>query len=496
MSCAMKKNSNNLIKLFFMIILTVGVQVLTLVKSTIVASTFGTTESMDAYNYANSFVSFVFGIAVAGISTIIIPEYANKRDRRVVDTFITVVYGGSLLLAVAMILLRYPIVNLFSNKGDSFITTAANILVIILPAQYLAAFSGVTTAYLQCENKHNVPKIINLLCQSGIILLLAVRNGKMDIFEYALIVAGGNGLIFLIETAAALKRDWRYQPALLLGQEEKSCLVRFLPIIFSSGVYQLSLLTDSMIASFLSTGMITILSYSTQISSMVSAVVVRNLLLYIYPQITKNVRTIGYQKHFWKQTKALHAIVCLMIAGFACVGKEAILVLLNRGFFSAEACEIVFYSSLIYIFGQGISVIRDMVYRYFYAVGNTKIPAQNSILVSICNISISLVLVKSVGFYGIIIGTVLSSVISLSVILIRFHQTIGLSERAICVADHFIRNFVILTVTIVAVYMTKLLLPVENYMLHILVFGIETVIIYAILQLLINKEVVRAIKML
>lgn len=488
------KKKSSFTKLAVMIVLTVCVHILTLVKSTIVASSFGTSEAMDAYNFANSIVSFLFGIAVSGISTIIIPEYANKRDRHVVDTFITVIYGGTLITAAVMILLRYPIVNLFSNKGKYFSTVAANVMVVLLISQYLAAFSGITTAFFQCENKHNIPKLINLLCQLLIIVTLAYVHDRISVLEYAVIISGGNVLCFVVDTVVALKSGWRYKLTLRLNNAATAILSRFVPIIFSGGVYRLSLLLDSMIASLLSTGMITILGYSTQISSIASSIVVGNLLLYIYPKITRDVQTSGYQNRFWKQTQGLHAIVCLMIAGFICVGKEAVFVLLNHGKFSSESCEIVFYAAAIYIFGQGISILRDMIYRYFYAVGNTKIPAQNSLLVSACNISISLILVKLIGFYGIVLGTVAASIISLLVIMVRFHKTIGFSSKVLHIISLFLKNFVVMLLTIVVVYATKLLILIDNNLISIFVFGLETVMVYIMIQRITNKEVIAALK--
>lgn len=477
-------------------VITVAVHILTLIKSTTAASVFGTSEGMDAYNFANSIVSFVFGITVSGISTIIIPEYANKRERAVVDTFITVIYGATLMVTAAMIFFRYPIVYLLSNKGEAFSTIAANILVVLLISQYLAAFSGITTAFFQCENKHNIPKIINLLCQGLVIAVLACVHGTMNILEYAMIISGGFLLCFAIDTAAAIKSGWRFKPTFRLDNAGISILNRFVPIIFSGGVYRLSLLIDSMMATRLPTGMITILGYSTQISSIASSIVVGNLLLYMYPQITKNIQKCGYQKRFWEQAQGLHAIVCLMIAGFACIGREAVFVLLNRGEFSAEACEVVFYGAAMYIFGQGISIIRDMVYRYFYAVGNTKAPAQNSIVVSACNISLSLIFVKLIGFYGIILGTVSASLISLVVIMIRFHRIIGFSQKIFHITTCFLKNFAIAWLTIVLVYGTKFLIHVENNLFSLLVFGTETVILYVLIQCLINKKVIMELKSL
>ena len=488
--------NRNFIKLALMIVLTAGVQILTLMKSTIVASSFGTSEDMDAYNFANSIVSFVFGVVISGISTIIIPEYANKRERRVVDTFITVMYGGTLIATAILIICRYPIIYLFSNRGEAFAAVAANVIVVLLLSQFLAAFSGITAAFFQCENKHNTPKVVSLLCQGIVIIVLMCLNGKMHILEYALIVAGGSILGFVIDTIIALKSGWRFTPTVQLDAAGKTILSRFLPIIFSGGVYRLSLLIDSMIATLLSTGMITILGYSTQISSMVSTIVVGNLLLYIYPKITRNVQNDGHQNQFWAQSRGLHAIVCLMIAGFVCVGKEAVLMLLNRGKFSAEACETVFYAAAIYIFGQGTSIIRDMVYRYFYALGNTKIPAQNSILVSVCNIVLSLILVKLMGFYGIVTGTVVASLISLCIIMFRFHKSVGFSKKISHIVASFFGNYIVAAITVILVYATKLLMSIENNLLAILVFGVESVVIYVVTQFLFNRNVIKTLRTL
>lgn len=491
-----KKRNSNLIKLALMIVITVCIHVLTLVKSSVVAAAFGTSESVDAYNFANSIVTFVFSIVISGISTIIIPEYSNKRERKIVDSFITVIYGATLIITAMMIALRYPLINMLSNKGELFSTIAANSLVILLVSQYLAAISGITTAYFQCENKHNVPKIVNLLCKGIVIAVLVCVQDEMSIMGYALIISCGNVLEFVADTAVALKNGWRFKPTFRLGSDSKTVLLRFVPIIFSGGVYRLSLLIDSLIASTLSTGMITILSYSIQISSIASSVLVGNLLLYIYPKITREARQSESQEKFWNQARGLHAIVCLMIAGYICVGKEAVMVLLNRGNFSAEACKIVFYASALYISGQGISIIRDMLYRYFYAIGNTKAPAGNSVLVSVCNITISLILVKLIGFYGIILGTLTASIFSLTIIMIKFNKLIGFSGRLSAIIRNFAKNFAVMIVTIASVYGSKLLFGIDNNLLSMVVFGMETVIAYILIQGVCNKGALVAIKKL
>lgn len=112
-------------------------------------------------------------------------------------------------------------------------------------------------------------------------------------------------------------------------------------------------------------------------------------------------------------------IVCMLICGFINIGYEGISLLFQHGEFDESATLGVFVGSLIYILGQQTDVIRDLIYRYFYAKGNTKDPAINSLVISGTNIIISLILVRCIGFYGIIIGTVIASFISVIIIYIK-----------------------------------------------------------------------------
>ena len=109
------------LSLGLMIIITGITQVLTLMKSSLVAGIFGTGVEIDAYNLANSIVSFLFGFIAAGISTVIIPNYVRKTDRRNVDSFITMLYGLIALIVGILIAFRYQIIGLFSNRDELFV---------------------------------------------------------------------------------------------------------------------------------------------------------------------------------------------------------------------------------------------------------------------------------------------------------------------------------------------------------------------------------------
>lgn len=166
------KEYRNSFSLILMIIITGITQILTLMKSSLVAGIFGTGIEIDAYNLANSIVSFLFGFIAAGISTVIIPNYVKNTNRKNVDTFITALYGLIAFIVFILIVFRYQIIGVFSNRDELFVNICCNTLIILLLANYLLAISDVTVAYFQCKGKYNLPKIVSLIAQLIVVVVL------------------------------------------------------------------------------------------------------------------------------------------------------------------------------------------------------------------------------------------------------------------------------------------------------------------------------------
>lgn len=492
----MIKKYRNVFSLILMIVLTCVAQVFTLMKSSLVAGHFGTSMEMDAYNFANSIVSFIFGFVSAAISTVVIPSYVQKKHGKEVDSFITGVYGAIGIIVILVGVLRYQIVGVFSNRDEMYLNLVCNMLVILLMTNFLYSVTNITAAYFQCIEKYNIPKILNLVTQVFVVVALIVfRN--IDIIQYTWILSAGLMINFIIDIIVAIKNGWRYRPSFLFGSDEtKRLFGMFFPIILSTGVYKLSLLIDSTIASRLETGQLSILSYSTQIVNMVNSALIGNLLIYSYPKIVRRIKTGESQKLFWEQTSFFHLVVCLVIAGVATVGHEGISLLFERGKFDMTATSAVFICLLMYIFGQQVNVVRDLIYRYFYAVGDTKTAASNSVLVSIVNIAVSLILVNFIGVYGIILGTVIATFVSFIRILVKFKKKIGFEVSVKKLAVSFLKNLLIMLVSIGVVYLTKWLLPIDSVILRLLIFGTETLALFVGMTALLKRNTLSVLKRL
>ena len=486
------KTKKDAFTIILMVIVSCCTHFLVLVKSSVVASIFGASIALDAYNFANSIVSFLFGFVSAGISTVVLPEYVKKTDRKTVDGFLTAIYCVLFIILCLLVMLRSQIIGAISSKEDAFVQLASSLLLVFVLAQTISSVVEITTTYFQTIGKYNLPKIINLFIQLTIVIyLLAVEN--LSIKGYTIIIAGGIALGAIINIIVALMNGWRFRPRFSITQSFP-LLRRFVPVLLSSGVYQLSLLIDSSIASRLDTGKLTILSYSGQFVRMINALIVSNLVAYCYPKIVTLFHNNENKQQFWRLVCIFHLIVCYIIAGFIAIGKQGITVIFQHGAFTAEACHLVYVGTVIYVLGQQMNIIRDLIYRFFYAAGDTKTPAINSVWVSVVNILVSIVLVTFIGFYGIIIGTVCASLFSMIMIIRKFTRKYSTKEQTFNAIRYIFRNCVSLCITVVVVYITQSMLPIDNSMVYILVYGIECTIIFGVVTLfVVPRDVVHVL---
>ena len=488
------KDYRNSFSLILMIIITGITQILTLMKSSLVAGIFGTGVEIDAYNLANSIVSFLFGFIAAGISTVIIPNYVKKANRKNVDTFITALYGLIAFVVFILIIFRYQIIGVFSNRDELFVNICCNTLIILLLANYLLAISDVTVAYFQCKGKYNLPKIVSLIAQLIVVVVL-IFYPNLTISQYTYIIAIGLFINFLLDTIFAFKEGWRVYPSLaLFSPGTKKLFGIFLPIVFSTGIYKLSLMIDSTIAARLQTGQITILSYASQITNIINTILIGNLLTYYYPKIVEKVDTIDGQKSFWNQVILFHLIVCLVIAGFTTVGHETVELLFRHGTFSEDAAKFVYIGALIYVVGQQTDVVRDLIYRFFYAKGNTTVAAKNGVIISVVHITVSIILVYFIGFFGIFFGTIIASFISLIVMFFKFNTYFEFVISIKSIAKALLKNNLVVIITITIIVFLKKLIVFNSLFLQIFIYGILTVFIFCILSLVFHKNLKEMIK--
>ena len=143
--------------------------------------------------------------------------------------------------------------------------------------------------------------------------------------------------------------------------------------------------------------------------------------------------------------------------------------------------------TLIYVFGLPINAFRDLIYRYFYAKGDTLTPFRNSLLISFLNIVISIILARFIGIYGIVLGTVITSYMSLGIILFKYSRKFGFnySKKLFVVRNAMI--CAIAVITLVGVFVIKSIFSDLGSFMNLILYGICTILIYTCGILFLSK---------
>jgi len=481
-----KKNTFQLIS---MIVITLASQLLALYKSRFTAMNFGATNYMDAYNFSLSIATFLFAFVTTGITTVIIPAYVKKCDKSVVNSFITIIYSIVYILSFLIIVFRRPISIILTDRDSNFIDIVSEFLIYVFLIQGITSFLAVTTAYYQCINRFNTPKIILFFINLFITIIL-ISGIINDFNQYILLLLLGSVLNLIIDLSIVIKFGFRYRPEFKWKNKElKKLLIIFLPTVFSSGVYQLCSLVDTTLATNLGEGMSTILGYSSQILSMINTVIIGNLSVYIYPKIVKYVENKMNTKCFWDYSILFHCCVLLIVTGYFIIGLEGISFIFGGGKFLEKDVYLLYICSGIYIYGQQFNIIRDLVYRYFYANSETKTTFTNSLIASFSNIVISILLISFLGIIGIVIGTVLSSLISLIMIIIRFYNRFGFDINFKPILFEWFKNNVVMILTIIIVTFIKSKFIISNGIAIIMVYGLLTIVVFTCLLKIFRSKI-------
>ena len=467
-------------QLSLMMVITMVTQVVSIYKSSVIAANFGASTELDAFNFGSNIASFFCIIVSSGIITVLIPAYVNKAKRSSVDTVITFLFLVTGLFLLLTFILRGQIVDLITDREDQFKNYVGSTLLFSILIQMLPAALSVTTTYYQSQDRFNLPKIILMVSNLGVAAVLSIWK-DFSIHGYLHILLGGAILQFAVDTACALFYGFRFRLTFDFRDKQFLEMLRMLlPAVFGTAIYSLNTTIKALISSNLGTGQLTVLSFANMMNIMINTMVIGNLSAYVFPRFVKKLG-IGQpqaQRALWGSVTVFHAVVGLLVAGFLNIGREFIGLLYEHGRFTSGAADSIFYCMCLFLVGQQANIIRDLIYRYFSADGDTKSTMKNGINTCVLGVSLSLILSYWWGIYGIVAGTVISNFYSAAEIFLRFRRKYGLAIAIRPYLGELVKTEASLLMTAGVVFLFKKLYTPPSTLLSLLIFGTITVLLF------------------
>jgi putative peptidoglycan lipid II flippase len=388
-----------------------------LVRDMVYSHAFGAGTLMDAFLVAFKIPNFLRRLTAEGaFSQAFVPvisEYKVRRTPAEVRGLVGSVSGtlGAALLAVTAIgVIAAPLLVLafapgFTQEGGQFDLTVAMLRLTfpyILFMSLVALASGILNSYGRFAVPAFTPVLLNVV-MIVFASVIAPRSGRPgEVLAAGVFVAGLVQLLLQLPALRAIgmlalpRWGWAHE-----GVRRVARLM--LPGIFGSSVAQISLLLDTLIASFLVTGSIAWMYYADRLVEFPLGVFSIALATVILPGLSSHHATEDRQQFAATLDWALRLTVTIVTpaaVGLALLAAPLTATIFGYGEFDARDVQMSAYALMAYAGGLiGFSLVKVLAPGYF-ARQDTRTPVKVGVIALGANLGFNLAVVVPAHLAG------------------------------------------------------------------------------------------------
>ncbi|MBL4748522.1 MAG: murein biosynthesis integral membrane protein MurJ [Magnetovibrio sp.] len=210
-----------------------------------------------------------------------------------------------------------------------------------------------------------------------------------------------------------------------LTDDVKRLLKRLAPVAVGAGIYQISLLIDTIIASLLASGSISYLFYADRLVQLPLGVVGVAVGTALLPMLSRQIKSSNGQAAMNSQNRALEFALFLTLpaaAALIVMPQTLIEVLFQRGAFTADATHKTAMALMVFAMGLPAFVMVKALAPGYFAREDMSTPIKIGGVCVVVNIVIAVSLMAPMAHVGLAVATVVSqwlNVILLATVLIR-----------------------------------------------------------------------------
>ncbi len=454
-----KSLANNIV---ILISLTILLKCVGFINRIVIAYYFGTSSLTDIYYNASGFVDGISAVILASLSVGIINIYINNKNKRDNNKFISNLVVVIVLFMVFLALLLFfssgviakMLAPAYGSKDTMYLKNILKWMCMVLPFQgCIAVYSAVLEAekrFTPVRLTGTATSVINIMC----ILLLAKRIHTATLLVSYIIGIVFNA-IFLVVNAGKL---CRFRPKKVLEDKDlKKLLFLIIPILIGTAGHELNLMIDKSVASQITFGAVSALSYSCVLYLFVENVIINSIVTAVFPDMTEKIMNSDKEQLALGTQNVICFAECVLIPIVICilfVSTEITKVVYMRGSFDVNSVSLTSAALCGYVIGLPFLALRDIVTRVYYAFGDTKTPVVINLVAVGINIVLDIVLAKQLGIFGITLATSLANAFSGIVLAVFVSRHFQLFK-----SNKFCKRLAMISFGIIPMWLTGLLFP-------------------------------------
>lgn len=389
----------------------IGSRLLGIVRTIAIASAFGASPDVDAYNIAFRIPDLIFQVlAGATLGSAFIPVFARlyRRDGedaawRLASHVINLVTAATAALCVVAFIFAPLIVPLLApglgkdiGRHDELTGKAVTLTRIMLLSPLLFAMSGMVTGILNGRQRFLLPALAPMLYNLAIILGALVLADRWGVKGLAFGVVTGAALHLLVQVPGLFRERMKYQ--LGFGRHDPAVreVARLMgPRVIGLAAAQFNFVVTGFFASRVGASAISQLTYAWLLATLPLALFGMALSTAVFPRLADHVADEDMESLRATISRVLRVIMFLTIpaaVGLAILREPATVVLLERGEFTRLDSLITASALGWYCLGIVPQAGIEIHSRGFYALGDTRTPVILAVSAVVLNLVVSALL--------------------------------------------------------------------------------------------------------
>ncbi|OLO42368.1 murein biosynthesis integral membrane protein MurJ [Alkalihalophilus pseudofirmus] len=455
---------------------------------------YGASSISDAYLISLIIPVVIFSFIGRAINTGYIPMYSKIEEKsgiseanRYTSNLVSIIIVICTIIVLIGIIFAEQIVLVFASGFErETIELAANFTRISIFGVYFTGVIAVMKGFLQIKGNFTIIGLISIpMSLLTIVSIVISANVSIYLLTIGTVIATASQLLLLIPFVA--KKGYSFKPILRINDSRiKEMAFLSIPVIMGVAVNDINVIVDRTIASGIGPGAISALHYSNLINGFVQGIFVFALITVMYPTISKMAATNDIKSLKKVLTESINGICLLVIpASIGCMflAEPIVSLLFGRGAFDANAISMTSYALFFYSIGMIGFGLREVFFRAFYALQDTKTPLINALIGVTVNIILNILLSRYLGIGGLALATSIAAIFTTALMYASLRKKIG----PLAIRHTFINLLKILTAALVMGALAKLCFNYFNVfisqnlsLLLALLFGVMvyTTIIY------------------
>ena len=467
-------------------ICTVAYKLLGFLREFLLSYFFGTSGISDAFLISLTIPGTLFEFVGTGLATCFIPiffsivsEQGLEKANVFTNKVTTLIFTFSTLL-ILLVWIDTPLfVKIFASgfKDETF-DLACDFTRIGILSLYFSALVFVYGSYLQAH-KVFLPNSITAVFQSSVVLFAIYVGAKYSLYAMCIICALSIGArLFYIYPSVK-----RYGLRLRLNfQWNDSYLKRLgyllIPVVLGCAVNDLNVIFDRTIASQVTVGAISALTYGNSLIQLANGGIVQPVATVYFPYITKFIsegKADDASTMLRKTLSIMTTLFLLITILFLIYSRQITEALFGRGAFDETAVNLT--TSALFYYSTGLIFIayREVISRYYYANGDTKTPMYNAAIGVLFNIVLNVVLAKYMGVGGLALATSISALVTSLLLVINTKRKLNLGISNYIEVKEWLKSLVAgIIVAVIAIFTIRIIevRSIIHLILHLTGFSV------------------------